>query len=347
MTKPSIERSEWRQACCHILLCMFITHGVPCTAAERFDDVWIEPASANEKGIRFSPRNVIHRKVRVASFDDKTMTFLDSNQTAADDSESGSLQVASARVIWVEPGFDDADTIAAIQTFRGGNFKESIAPLLDAINRRPTVWRAQWLSMHLWQAAYQAQRYPASLELINQIDARPLPAMLVGGLPIHWTSERMPPEAIAAANQVVASEASLEATKLVAASWLLGQPGDSQAYAVLEAMARQNARPSLAQLASVLLWRKAPPPTFRENRQQWQATLRTLPMTMNPGPTLLLADRLQASGDKETSLELFLSVAVTPSRPHSIVNVAKVRAAEILIQLGQPDAAKRVADVKP
>jgi len=330
-----------------MLLFAFSMIGVRCPAAERWDDVWIEPVSTDDRRIRFSPRNVIHRKGSVESFDAKTMIFLDSKQTAEDEGESSSLQVASSRVIWVEPGFDDDATIVAIQTFRVGNFKESIAPLLEAINRRPTVWRAQWLSMHLWQAAYQAQRYPATLELINQIDARPLPAMLVGGLPIHWTSERMPPEAMAAASQILANDASLEATKLVAASWLLRQPGDSQAYAVLEAIARQNARPSLAQLASVLIWRKAPPPSIRENRQQWQATLRTLPMTMNPGPMFLLADRLEASGEKETSLELFLSVAVTPSRPHSIAKMAKLRAGEILIQVGQPDAAERVADVKP
>lgn len=340
------------RTCVLIMVCQLAMADIPSAAADRVDGtertdvIWFEPPSTADKIVRFSPRSVIQRSGQVESIDDKRMLFVEANPVDAEESSSLS-QMASSRVIWVEPGFDDDETIAAIEKFRSGNAKESIAPLLEAINRRPSVWRAQWLSMHLWQAAYQSQRYPATLELVNQLDVRPLPAMIIGGLPIHWTSERLPPEAYAAGNQMLANDASLDATKLVAASWLLGQPGDAQAVAVLESMAKQNTRPTLAQLAAVLLWRKSPPPAIRENRRRWQSSLSLLPMTMLPGPTFLLADRLRAAGDQDTSLELFLSVAMTPARPHSITTLARSQAAELLIQLGQSEAAKRLVDTKP
>jgi hypothetical protein len=201
--------------------------------------------------------------------------------------------------------------------------------------------------MHLWQAAFQAQRYAATLELVNQIDSRPMPTFVTGGLPIHWAGERMPPEALEAARKALGEEGSLDATKLVAASWLVGNQGDTQAVAVLESLSQQNTKPALAQLSEMLLARRMPPPSIREKRRQFQASLELLPMTLVSGPTLLFADRLEASGDIETSLELFLAAGVTPTRPHYTTNAAKQRAVAILNRLGQTDAANQISVSEP
>ncbi len=308
--------------------------------ADPTDRVWIEPPSMKDAGEAFSPRAIIQRTGVVQNFDESGMGFVV-------DGETTTVQVAATRVIWVEPGFSAPETIAALKQFHAKEYTASISPLLESVSRDSRVWRAQWLSMHLWQAAFQAQRYPAALELVNQIDARPLPPMILGGLPIHWLGGRLPPAAITAAEKILANNDSLAATKLVAASWLLGQTkdgqtNDGQATAVLQSLSEQKERAALAQIAAILLWRKTPPPEVRVNSRRWRDQLSKMPLTLSLGPTAMVADRLEAAGAADESLELFLSVGMTPSRPDAVVNIAKSRSQMLLEHLGQQDDLQRL-----
>lgn len=313
--------------------------------ADPTDRVWIEPPSMKDGGEAFSPRAIIQRTGVVQNFDESGMGFMVDGETTA-------VQVSATRVIWVEPGFSVPETIAALKLFHAKEYAASISPLLESVSRDSRVWRAQWLSMHLWQAAFQAQRYPAVLELVNQIDARPLPPMILGGLPIHWLGGRLPPAAITAAEKILANNDSLAATQLVAASWLLGPTNDGQANdgrandglasAVLQSLSEQKERAALAQIAAILLWRKTPPPEVRVNSPRWRDQLSKMPLTLVLGPTALVADRLEAAGAADESLELFLSVGMTPSRPDAVVNIAKSRSQMVLEDLGQQDDLQRL-----
>ena len=322
----------------------------PTAVADPTDRVWIEPSSMKDAGEAFSPRAIIQRTGAVQNFDESGMGFLVDGETTA-------VQVSAARVIWVEPGFSAPETIAALKLFHAKEYAASISPLLESVSRDSCVWRAQWLSMHLWQAAFQAQRYAAVLELVNQIDARPLPPMILGGLPIHWLGGRLPPAAITAAEKILANNDSLAATKLVAASWLLGQTKDGQAKdgqakdgqakdgqasAVLKSLSEQKGRAALAQIAAILMWRKTPPPEVRVSSPRWRDQLSKMPLTLILGPTTLVADRLEAAGAVDESLELFLSVGMTPSRPDAVVNIAKSRSQMLLEHLGQQDDLQRL-----
>jgi hypothetical protein len=312
-----------------------------CAMAHPLDLVWIEPTASTEDRT-FTPNKIVNKRLSVESIDDKLATMLVPEPTQDEPDRQVKLQVAASRVIWIEPEFSEEATREAIKRLRSGDAKASIAPMLEAINGRPVLWRAQWLSMHLWQAAFDAQRYPATLELVDQIDARPLPPMILGGLPIHWDSERLPPAATMAAKERLAMADARDASRLVAASWLLGQPDDGSAVAVVESLATQNDRPQLARLAKAMMWRKLPPPAILENRPQWQSALDSFPMTMRPGPTLLLADRLQAAGDTELALEFYLSLALTSPRRHPVAAMATTEAERILRQSNRSDEADRL-----
>lgn len=322
---PSILASLFLVAAC-------ILSQSPAAAADPLDTVWLEPTPAKQEEKPFTPRSIIRRQGTVESFDDQALEFIPAG-------EERSIRVASSRVIWAEPGFADAETTAAVAMFRAGRYKEAIAPLIEAITRRPSVWRAQWLSMHLWQAAYRAERYPAVLELVSQLDSRPLPALIIGGLPIHWIDERLPPAALQAAQGALAQASASPATQLVAASWLLGQSNDQPAVVILEALAEQRERPLLSSLAAAQLWRKVTPPKLREHGADWRSRLEKIPLTLSVGPAALLAHRLEAAGDQEQALELFLSIAITPARPHELVSYGRLRAVALLEQLGRPEEA--------
>jgi hypothetical protein len=304
------------------------------------DIVWVAPPAVNDDIQPFTPRRLMRRTGVVQSIDDRTLVFVATGETTAS-------QIPSDRVVWAEPDFADPETEAAVRTYREGDFKAAIPLLLESVTRRPTVWRAQWLSMHLWQAAYQAERYPATLELVTQIDARPIPAFVVGGLPIHWAGERPSAPALEAARNALALADRPGATKLVAASWLLGQPNDQMAVSTLQTLVLQKERPLVAQLATMLLYRKTPPPELISQKRDWSQKLTKLPMTAQSGPVTLLADRVEAAGNAAEAVELFLTVGLTSTRPHMITPFARTRAISLLERLGQNKDAIRLRGATP
>jgi hypothetical protein len=320
-----------------VVLCLAATE--PSFAQKVYDQVWIEPQATTSNEQVFTPRSLIRKDGEVVSIDDKTIVFTPKNETEP-------VQIASSRVVWIEPGFEDAASITAVETFRSGKTNPSISLLLDVVAAGPAVWRAQWLSMHLWQAAFQEQKYPAALELVNQIDARPLPPMILGGLPIQWSGERLPVAAIDAARNILATvnaaDKQPKAVRLVAASWLLNEPNENVAEETLRTFSLQKERPALAQLATVLLWRKALPPEVIANRDAWDERLTKMPLTLIPGPRFLAGERYEAAGQSDHALEMYLSLALTSPRPHAVTHLAKPRAAELLKQLNRPDEAAKL-----
>ena len=333
------------------LLSVLIVVPVKTMAQTGGDQVWIEPAAPSNGEQVFAPRSLIRKRGSVQSFDEKAFVFIPQGETDA-------IRIVAARVIWVEPEFRDAGTIAAVQAFRDGKTEQSIPLLLDAITSGPPVWQAQWLSMHLWQAAFEAQKFPATLELVKQLDARPLPPIILGGLPIQWSHERMPVAAAEAARTVLATALpasrnaaerlpasnDLGAMGLAAASRLLSEPDNRMAMAALRELSLQKERPILAQMATALLWRIAPPPDVIANHASWTKKIDTMPMTLAPGPSFLVAERLEAAGKPEEALPLFLSVAVASPRPHVVTRSARLRSVELLKQLQLPGEAAKLDD---
>ncbi len=285
------------------------------------DRIWLEhrPPTNNRTG--FLPQRIRVVDCDVESIDDAVIVY----------HRDGVVQKASsAQVIWIEPSFDDSEIEAALKLYTSGMFKESIQPLLSAIEQGPPVWRAQWLSLHLWNATYASQRFAATLAVVSQIAARPLPDLILGGLPIHWINENLPVAAIDAAMSELSREGSPPAARLVAASWLIGGSSDPQAVATLNQLVTQNERPAIARLAAALLWKKSPPPELVRLSSDWQRRLENYPTTLYSGPAILLAQRLELAAQPGRALELYLSVSVTPPRPHLVNNFAEIRVAELM-----------------
>ncbi len=306
---------------------------------ERLDRIWIEPAATTNAKSPFLPRAISQVVGAVETFDDETLVYVVGGETA--------LPLSSARVVWVEPAFDDATTTDALALYRKGEYQVAIAPLLQVISQGPPVWQAQWLSMHLWNAAYQCQKYAAVLELVNQIDNRPVPLLVLGGLPLRWTNEAASPAAIEAAVKCLSQNDRSDATRLVAASWLIGQNDDRQAVETLELLSKQSERPAISQLAAVLLWRKTPPPAIRDKSRDWELRLGRLPLTLYAGPAVLAAQTWEAIGDDDRSIECLLSVALTPPRPHEVTAYAKLQAMEALRRLGRTSDLERLTSIVP
>ncbi len=271
------------------------------------DRIWLEPQRPTESQSRWYPRSIETRSGKIIRFDASQL------QIVVDGDEVATL-IAATRVLWVEPGDRSPAELAALQLFADGQYAQSVRPLLDVLAQRPPVWRQQWLSMTAAYAAWRSSRGAIAIELVSQLDKRPLAPLTIGWLPIAWRGGAPQPEAIDAAQKRLTDPS--PAVRLVAASWLLSSQHRSPATAVLQQLAVNDERPLIAVLAEAVLWRVATPPQVVESIGDWQQKLDSLPMVLQVGPTITLIEKLRSAGRTEAATHLELSLKLTPPFPH-------------------------------
>lgn len=280
------------------------------------DQIWIAPTRQASKGSSWYPDAVRSLRGRVIDFDAKQLTLAVANQ-------EGNTIIAADRVVWIEPSTQPStepsttsdSQSAMIQAFDGGRFRQSLAFLPEVLKSRPPIWRQQWLTMLAASAAKRSGRAKIALELVGQLDRRPLPPMVIAWLPIDWLPAGGASKSNTGASQQVASDRigdDSALVRLVAASWLLGTAKRSVAIDQLKSLTRLDQRPTVAKLAQVLLWTTMSPPDVIQSESKWQSQLESLPMVLQVGPTLALQHKFQTSGLTESANRLRWSSELTP-----------------------------------
>lgn len=268
------------------------------------DQVWIEPPPQPENS--WYPNAIRHVRLRVTEFGPKLLT-------GQRDANSVAQQWPAERVVWIQPGEMSEFESRGLQLFEAGKHGEALPVLIDAIGKRPPVWRQQWLSMVAAQAAWRSGRAEIALELVTQIDRLPFPPLVLSWMPIHWGTSPVPANAVAAAESRLLGAS--PAVQLVAASWLLPRrPG--QSTQVLRILAASEENPHIASLAKILLRRTAPPDEVRDRGARWKREIETLPMVLQVGPTVLLMNKYRAAGESAQAASLRLSLELTAPHPH-------------------------------
>ncbi len=276
------------------------------------DRIWLAPRPPTASQSRWYPQPITTRSGKIIGLDDKQLQILFSGDEAE-------TLIAARRVLWFEPADRSDKATEALRLFADRKYDQSLRPLLDVLGQRPPVWRQQWISMLASQAAWRSGRGAVALELVTQLDKRPLPPITIAYLPIAWSGKPGRGESFsqasldAAANQLDSDSA---AVRLVAASWLLSGSTRSSAVATLKQLAVGNGRPVIARLAETLLWRVATPPQVAQSAQQWLDKVDALPMVLQVGPTLTLIDKLRSAGQNTMADRLALSLQQTPPFPH-------------------------------
>ncbi len=282
-------------------------NGQPSNDRRPSDRIWIDPQRPTKTESDWYPRAIRQQLGTIISLDRDHLRLI----FQGDEAES---RIAASRVLWIEPGASSEKESAALRQFAKGDYAQSLKPLLDVLDERPPVWRQQWISMLAAYAAWQSSRAAISLELVEQLDQRPLAPLTLAWLPIAWRGGAREPAAIEAATARLADPS--PAVQLVAASWLLSSPERSRAAAVLQQLSTRNERPWIARLAETLLWRVATPPQVNQSRGDWQQKLNALPMVLQVGPTITLMEKLRSAGQTESARQLELSLKLTPPLPH-------------------------------
>ena len=201
----------------------------------------------------------------------------------------------------------------AMRLFARGEYSSSLEKLPEILAAKPPIWRQQWLTMNAAVAAWKSGRADIALELVSQLDRRPLPPVAIAWLPIAWTNRSLPANVIDAANSRLADPSPV--VRLVAASWLLSSPQRSQAMAILKQLETED-RKEIARFARILSWRTASPPEVVESSGGWEAAIDSLPMIWQTGPLTLMIDKLRTANQLESANRLRWSLELTPMHPH-------------------------------
>ena len=274
-------------------------------AQDDVDRIWLEPKRATSTESTWYPRAIEKRSGRIVDLDAKQLRLV----VAGDEAET---ILAASRVLWIEPaGISDLQA-ETLQLYADEKYFESLSRLPNVLKQRPPVWRQQWITMLAANSAWKSRRSKIALELVGQLDRRPLPLMTLGLLPIQWKNGAPRADADTEANKRLSD--SSPAVQLVAASWLLSSPTRSQAISTLQSL-KAGPRTEIASLAEVLLWRTATPPQVKQLYREWQKKVDALPMALQTGPMRTLVDKLQSAGLDDEAKHLQWSLELTPIQP--------------------------------
>ena len=268
------------------------------------DRIWLEPTPPTAVQGDWFPRTIEVFSGRVAAFDSQRLRVVREGQDAE-------MVISAARVLWIEPDQVSELETNMISLFKQREYAKSLSGLPDALQNRPAVWRQQWLTMLSANSAWKSGRASIGLELVGQLDRRPLPAMVLAWLPIAWENGAQPATVVRAANERLQDPSA--AVRLVAASWLLSSTDRKQGLqAIKELVKDPETSNEISQLARILSWRVTPPPQVAALRIEWEKQIDALPMAIQTGPTRLLMNKLQTSGQAEEAKRLKLSLELTP-----------------------------------
>ncbi|QDV61582.1 hypothetical protein Mal65_07080 [Crateriforma conspicua] len=264
-----------------------------------------------DEAFRWFPDPIRRLRVQIIRFDARRLEYV---QTA--DQPEASV-VAADRVVWAMPIRWQPGQRQAIDALVRGDDDAALRALLQQTEQRPAVWLQQWLSMAAAQAASRSGRSEIALEIVRQLDRRPLPPMVVGWLPVRWLSSSERPGGIDAQAARAALADPSDAVRLVAASALL-EKDRAAASAVLARLSGGQQRPLIAALASAQMLRTMNPAQWTEDLAVNLRRVETLPLAIQMGPLSMAAERTDRAGLDSTAEDLETSLRWAPVAPHPV-----------------------------
>ena len=231
----------------------------------------------------------------------------------------GGQRFASWRVVdWtVEADSDDeAELIAAI---RDGRQSDVMAKLAGVLKTRPPVWRQQHYVIEAIRSAFAVNQPSIGYKLLENLDRRPMAAIVVARLPIDWTGKRSGVRATpngfgntdAATAEPIQSDS--PAVRLIAASRLMTGARRDEAARVLSELAKTHDRPVIAGYAKIIYATGFPPERFKATLPAAIELIERLPPVAQYGPVEMLRRRCRAyaMADMERFLGLLLPDVTT------------------------------------
>lgn len=219
--------------------------------------------------------------------------------------------VASYRVVVAIPDDVHPDQQIWINAWRDQQDTDMIRTLTAAVKTRPPVWRQQWMTAVTTGACFRTKRDSIAYDLIGQLDARPLPPMVVSAIAIDWTSQRADATGAEMARQQLNHDSPL--VRLVAASRLIAGNHRTEAIDAMKSLATMRDRPSIMVIARLFVAASVNPNELSRRAEELRMQVDRLPIALQDGPRQMLIERFERSGLNDAAREMRLLWQHAPS----------------------------------
>jgi len=233
------------------------------------------------------------------------------------------------------------DAVDADLAFRNGQYPEVIRLGKAAISSgKLPNWQQRFLVAKMVDSFWQINQKVIAGNLFLSLLKDSAPRLIYDSAPLLWQTTKVDAAMTEAANAWLKDTESKDA-QLLGASWLLGTSGSSEAKSILENIS-QDSDTFLARLATAQLWRIATPKDVATKYVDWQSIRDSLPVPIQIGPTLAIADKLERASLPGQALQEYVRLIAIQENQPSILRLAQERAAEILRSLNRVDEANLI-----
>ncbi len=249
------------------------------------------------------------------------------------------LRMASQRVVSADFSWRTEEARQSSELVKQQKYRQAITRIPTAYQSGVPRWQQRFLIAQLVQSLHAIGEVKrAGIIFLNLVESAP-PDLLYADMPLCWTV--VEPSSALQQQALDWMEMDTEEARLLGASWLLQVAEQPEAIRQLRALARSE-NLTVAQLATMQLWRVVPPPDVESKLHGWMAIRDQLIQPLQLGPTELLADRAMRIGKWEIAVGQWMRIATTNEGRYHRVLPALESAVQQLENSGRRDEAKKV-----
>jgi hypothetical protein len=239
---------------------------------------------------------------------------------------------------WKEEACAEVHQWFAEQQFENVIQKGQVALQLPSVPR----WQRRILVAEMVQSACALGQWRVAGRIYDYLTQDSAPLLLQAVIPLPWSDELLTSgQGIrdSAAEWIKDEDPRMQ---LLGASWLLGSEQNGQAIEVLRRLST-NESVLVSNYAQAQLWRTAPPSEIRSTLfGQWVSLRDRMPISLQAGPTMLLAHRLDQAGDWELAVAEWLRIASLFGDRYHLRRQALDRAVAACRAAGAADDAEKI-----
>ncbi len=253
------------------------------------------------------------RRLQIVDFDFQNLTAIEPGAVAPTKFSSQAVQA-------VEVDWSSASGREAFRLFESAEYARAIEAAKQAIaaNELPR-WQQKILGAAMVESFIGINQPGIAGRAFVSLSKESPPELLYASMPLNWFNDR-PESGLADQAREWLRMESPSVAPLLGASWLLNTGEAKEAKATLERITASKV-PVLASLASAQLWRIALPNEVSQNVVAWKQARDRMPTSLQLGPTLAIAYKLQSSGESEAAMEEWMRASL--GYPRHLPNVAR------------------------
>lgn len=248
------------------------------------------------------------------------------------------------QVIGIEPGWKEDSFAEVHRMFTDHRFAEVISRG-QTVLKTPFIprWQQRLIVAEMVQSACALGQWQVAGKIYHVLAQDTAPLLLRAVIPLPWSDELLTSGKgmrESASDWIKKNEPEMQ---LLGASWLIGSDQNGLAIETLRNLANDGS-PLVSSYAQAQLWRTIPPSEIESSHfGKWVAARDNLASSLQAGPTMLLAHRLDQAGSQRLAVAEWLRIASLHGDRYHLRMRAIERAIAACRAAGANDEADRIA----